>query len=144
MVKCGRVDGDPCKSELTNPCVNYMVETIVSNVLKMVLKEISQFERDELLEFVRMPDAGEYIKIYIEELDNHRGVIGSTGPCIGYIVHTVISSILKTILKTISPAERDELYKFAQMPDIDSHIRTHIATLDSHREVVGEIVLNTI
>ena len=144
MVKCGRVDGDPCKCELTNPCVNYMVETIISNVLKIVLKEISQFERDELLEFVRMPDAGEYIKIYIEELDNHRGVIGSTGPCIGYIVYTVISSILKTILKTISPAERDELYKFAQMPDIDRHIRTYIATLDSHREVIGDIVLNTI
>ena len=121
-----------------------MVETIVSNVLKMVLKEISPFERNELLEFVRFVDAGEYVKIYAEELDNHRGITGSTESCTGYITDAVVSGILKAVLKTITPAERDELYKFAQMPDIDGYIKTYIKTLDKHREVIGDIVLNTI
>ena len=144
MVKCGMVDGDPCKCELVNPCVNYMVETIISNVLKIVLKEISPFEKNELLEFVRMPDAGEYIAIYIKELDNDRGVADNIEPSIGYIMDTVISGILKAILKIINPAEREELYKFVHMPGIDMHIRTYIKTLDEHREVIGDIVLNTI
>ena len=144
MIKCGTVDGDPCKCELANPCVNYMVERIVSNVLKMVLKEISPFERNELLEFVRLVDAGEYVKIYVEELDNHRGVTDSTESCTGYITDAVVSGILKAVLKSITPAERDELYKFAQMPDIDGYIKTYIKTLDKHREVIGDIVLNTI
>ena len=144
MVKCGRVDGNPCKCELTNPCVNYMVETIISNILKLILKEISPFERNELHEFVRMPDAGEYIEIYVEELDNHRRVIDGAEPCIDYIIETVISSILKLVLKTISPAERDELRKFAQMPGTGRHIEIYIEELDKHREVIGDIVLNTI
>ena len=76
MVKCGRVDGNPCKCELADPCVNYMVETIISNILKLILETISPFERNELYEFVRMPNAGRYIEIYIQELDKHREVIG--------------------------------------------------------------------
>ena len=144
MVKCGRVDGNPCSCELTNPCVNYMVETIISNILKVTLKEISPFERNELQEFVRMPDAGKYIGIYVEELDNHRRAIDSTEPCIDYILETVISGILRLVMKTISPAERDELCKFVQMPSIGMHIRIYIENLDKHREVIGDVVLNTI
>ena len=144
MVKCGAVDGDPYKCELTNPCVNYMVETIVSNILKMMLEEISPFERNELHEFVRFVDAGEYVKIYAEELGNHRGITGSTESSAGYITDAVVSGILKAVLKTITPTEKDELYKFAQMPGIDGYIKTYIKTLDTHREVIGDIVLNTI
>ena len=143
MVKCGAVDGDPCKCELTNPCVNYMVATIVSNILKMILKEISPHERNELHEFVRLVDACEYVKLYAEDLDNHRGDTDGPESCIGYITDAVVSGILKAVLKTITPAERDELRKFAQMPGIDGYIKTYITTLDKHREVIGGIVLNT-
>ena len=121
-----------------------MVETIISNILKVTLKEISPFERNELQEFVRMPDAGKYIGIYVEELDNHRRAIDSTEPCIDYILETVISGILRLVMKTISPAERDELCKFVQMPSIGMHIRIYIENLDKHREVIGDVVLNTI
>ena len=76
MVKCNKVDGKPCKCELEEPCIMYMVETITSNILKLILGTINQFERDELREFVQMPDAGRYIQIYIEELDKHREIIG--------------------------------------------------------------------
>ena len=76
MVKCNKVDGKACKCELAEPCIMYMVETIISNILKLVLGTINPFERDELREFVQMPDAGRYIEIYIEELDKHREIIG--------------------------------------------------------------------
>ena len=76
MVRCNKIDGEPCKCELEEPCINYMVETITSNILKLVLGTISPVERNELREFVQMPDAGRYIEIYIQELDKHREVIG--------------------------------------------------------------------
>ena len=144
MVKCDKVDGNPCKCQLAEPCINYMVETIISNVLKLVLGTINPFETNELREFVQMPDAGRYIEIYIQELDKHRDVIGDVEPCIDYMVETIISSILKFVLGTISPAERNELREFVRMPNAGRYIEIYIQELDEHREVIGDVVLRTI
>ena len=76
MVKCNKVDGKPCKCELIEPCIMHMVETIISNILKLILGTINPFERDELRQFVQMPDAGRYIELYIEELDKYRVTTG--------------------------------------------------------------------
>ena len=76
MVRCNKVDGEPCKCELEEPWIMYMVETIIRNILKLILGTITGFERDELREFVQMPDVGRYIQIYIEELDKHREIVG--------------------------------------------------------------------
>ena len=76
MVRCNKIDGEPCTCELEEPCIKYMVETIVSNILKFVLGTITHAERDELQQFVRMPDAGRYLQLYIEELDKEREIVG--------------------------------------------------------------------
>ena len=76
MVQCNKVDGKTCKCELEEPCIMYMVETIISNILKFVLGTISHAERDELRQFTRMPDTGRYLQIYIVNLDKHREIVG--------------------------------------------------------------------
>ena len=76
LLKYNQVDGKPCKCELEEPCIMYMIETIISNILKLILGTISRVERDELRQFIQMPDAGRYIQIYIEELDKHRDIVG--------------------------------------------------------------------
>ena len=77
MVRCDRIDGEPCKCELEEPCVKYMVQTIISNLIKFVLGTITHGERDELREFVRMPDAGKYLSLYVEEMDKERELLGN-------------------------------------------------------------------
>ena len=74
MVRCNAVDGYPCKCELTNPCVVYLIETILSNMLKLLLDTISNEEREELRAMTRIPNAKTYLKLYIKELDNHRNM----------------------------------------------------------------------
>ena len=76
MVRCNKIDGEPCACELDEPCIKYMLETIISNILKFVLGTITHAERDELRDFVRMPDAGRYLQLYIEQLDKEREIIG--------------------------------------------------------------------
>ena len=76
MVQCNKVDGHPCSCELAEPCVIYMVETIISNILKLIMGSITPFERNKLRQFVQMPDAGRYVELYIEELDKHREIVG--------------------------------------------------------------------
>ena len=144
MVKCDKVDGNPCKCELTEPCVNYMVETITSNVLKLVLGTISPFERNELREFVQMPDARRYLELYTHELDKQREVIHDVEPCIDYMVGTIVSSILKFVLRTITPVEKSELSEFVQIPNAGRYIEIYLQELDKHREIIGDVVLNTI
>ena len=75
MVKCDAVDGKPCKCELTKPCIIYLVESIVSNTVKLVLGVISEKERDELQTLTRIPNAKRYIELYLEELDKNREMV---------------------------------------------------------------------
>ena len=76
MVKCNKVDGEPCICELDKPPIKYMIETIVINLLKLVSGTITHGEWDELQLFVRMLNAGRYVRLYIEQLDRERDIIG--------------------------------------------------------------------
>ena len=76
MVKCNKIDGEPCSCELEEPCIKYMVTTIISNILKFVLGTITHGERDELRQFAQMPNAGDYLRLYMEELDKEREIVG--------------------------------------------------------------------
>ena len=75
MVKCDKVDGKPCKCELEDPPVIYLIQTIISNSLKLIMGTINQFDREELREVMRIPNASRYIELYLEELDKHRELV---------------------------------------------------------------------
>ena len=66
------MDGEPCKCELEDPPVIYLIQTIISNSLKLIMGTINQFDREELREVTRIPNAGRYIELYLEEPDKHR------------------------------------------------------------------------
>ena len=57
------------------PYSTYVTQHIVINVIKFILKTITHSERDELEHFARMPDAGDYLRLYIEEIDKERSDI---------------------------------------------------------------------
>ena len=63
------------KRRSEEPYTSYVTQTIVINILKFVLQTITHGERDELEHFARMPDAGGYLRLYIEELDKERSAI---------------------------------------------------------------------
>ena len=145
MVQCSKIDGEPCKCELVEPCVNYLVETLTSNILKLVLRTITPFELNELHEFTHMPDARRYLELYTHELDKQREVIDDAAePYIDYVVGTIVGSILKYVLKTITPTERIELHEFSRVTNARGYIDAYLGELDNHREIIGDIVLNTI
>ena len=75
MVKCDKVDGKPCKCELEDPCIIYLIQTIISNSLKLIMGTLNVFDREELRSVVRIPNAGRYVDIYLEELDRHREIV---------------------------------------------------------------------
>ena len=72
MVKCSRIDGKPCKCELRDPHIIYLVQTIVVNILKLILRGLTVEEREELRTVTRIPNAAAYLKLYLEELENSR------------------------------------------------------------------------
>ena len=72
MVKCSRIDGKPCKCELRDPHIIYLVQTIVVNILKLILRGLTVEEREELRTVTRIPNASAYLKLYLEELENSR------------------------------------------------------------------------
>ena len=72
MVKCNRIDGKPCKCELRDPRIIYLVQTIVANTLKLILGVLMDEEREELRTVTRIPNASAYLKLYLEELENNR------------------------------------------------------------------------
>jgi len=67
---------DKRRGEMKDQSISYMTETIVINILRFVLRTITNAERDELDRLVRMPDAAGYLRLYVEELDNERAAIG--------------------------------------------------------------------
>ena len=75
MVKCDKVDGKPCVCELEDPPVVYLIQTIISNSLKLIMGTLTQFDREELRTMVRIPNAGRYVELYLEELDKHRELV---------------------------------------------------------------------
>ena len=75
MVKCDKVDGKPCGCELEDPPVVYLIQTIISNSLKLIMGTLTQFDREELRTMVRIPNAGRYVELYLEELDKHRELV---------------------------------------------------------------------
>ena len=72
MVRCDKVDGKPCSCELNDPSVAYLIQTIISNSMKLIMGTLTQFDRQELRDVVRIPNAGRYVELYLEELDKHR------------------------------------------------------------------------
>ena len=72
MVKCNSIDGKPCKCELRDPHIIYLVQTIVANTLKLILGVLIEEEREELRTVTRIPNAAAYLKLYLEELENNR------------------------------------------------------------------------
>ena len=72
MVKCNRIDGKPCKCELRDPHIIYLVQTIVVNTLKLILGVLIEEEGEELRRVTRIPNAAAYLKLYLEELENNR------------------------------------------------------------------------
>ena len=55
MVKCNRIDGKPCKCELRDPQIIYLIQTLVLNTLKLLLGVLTNEERDELRTVARIP-----------------------------------------------------------------------------------------
>ena len=141
MVQCSKIDGEPCKCELVEPCVNYLVETLTSNILKLVLRTITPFELNELREFTHMPDARRYLELYTHELDKQQYV---AEPYVDYVVGAIVGSILKYVLRTITPTERIELHEFSRVTNARGYIDAYLGELNNHREIIGNIVLNTI
>ena len=72
MVKCNRIDGKPCKCELRDPHIVYLLQTIVINTLKLICAALTNEERDELRMVLRIPHARRYLELYMEELENNR------------------------------------------------------------------------
>ena len=72
MVKCNRIDGKPCKCELRDPHIIYLIQTIVLNTLKLLLGVLTNEERDELRTVTRIPHAKTYLELYMEEVKNNR------------------------------------------------------------------------
>ena len=75
MVRCDKVYGKPCRCELENPPVVYLIQTIISNSLKLIMGTLTQFDREELRTVVRIPNTGRYVELYLEELDKHRELV---------------------------------------------------------------------
>ena len=75
MVRCDAIDGIPCKCELDNPEIQYLLETIISNLLKLVLGTITPDQIQELRELVRVPNARDYLQLFLIDLDEHRDTV---------------------------------------------------------------------
>ena len=142
MVKCNKIDGEPCSCELEEPCIKYLVQSITSNIIKYVLRTIATEDIDELQHFVQMPDAAIYLGLYVEELSKRRSELEE--PYTSYMTQTIVINILRFVLRTITHAEREELEQFARMPDAGGYLRLYIEELDNEREIIGDIVLETI
>ena len=76
MVRCNRVDGRPCKCDLSEPQIIYLLQTIVRNTIKHLLGTITRTEKLQLRAAVRRPNAKLYLEMYLEELTTHRNYIG--------------------------------------------------------------------
>ena len=139
MVKCNKIDGEPCSCEFEEPSIKYLVQSIVSNIVKYVLQTITTADIDELQQFVQMPDAAIYLGLYVEELIKRRGELEE--PSTSYMTQTIIIGILRFALRTITNAERDELEQFARMPDAGGYLRLYVEELDNERAAIGDIVL---
>ena len=72
MVKCNRIDGKPCKCELRDPQIIYIIQRIVINTLKLLLGVLTNEERDELRTVTRIRHAITYLEMYMEEVKNSR------------------------------------------------------------------------
>ena len=56
----------------------------------------------------------------------------------------MVGSILKCVLKTITLAEKNTLHEFCRVTNARGYIDAYLEELDNHREIIGNIVLNTI
>ena len=72
MVKCNKIEGKPCKCELGEPRVKYLIQTITRNTLKTLLGTITGSERLELRAAAQIPNAKIYLQMYLEQLDVNR------------------------------------------------------------------------
>ena len=72
MVRCDAIDGKPCKCQLNKPEVIYLLESIISNLLKLVTGAITFEQKEELRVLVQMPNAWIYLQFYLDGLDDHR------------------------------------------------------------------------
>ena len=75
MVRCDKVDGQPCSCELEDPPVVYLIQTIISNSVKLVMGTLTQYDREVLRDVLRIPSVGRYVELYLEELDKHRELV---------------------------------------------------------------------
>ena len=72
MVKCNWIDGKPCKCELKDPHIVYLIQTIVINTLKLIFGVLLDEEWNELRTVTRIPHARRYLELYMEELEDNR------------------------------------------------------------------------
>ena len=72
MVRCNKIQGKPCRCELSEPRIKRLLQTITRNTLKTLLGNVTRAERDELRTAAQVPNAKAYIQLYLEELSNHR------------------------------------------------------------------------
>ena len=142
MVQCKKIDGEPCSCDMEEPCTKYLVQSITCNLIKHVLQSINADDIDELQQFVRMPDAAAYVRLYIDVLVKRRGEM--VDQSISYMTETIVIYILRFVLRTITVAERDELDRLVQMPDAAGYLRLYAEELDNERAAVGDIVLSII
>ena len=75
MVQCNQIEGKPCKCQLDEPRIVYLIQTVIRNTIKLLFGTINSQERDELRTAVRMPNAKAYLEFCLEDLDVHRNMI---------------------------------------------------------------------
>ena len=147
MVKCNRIDGKPCKCELKDLHIVYLLQTIVINTLKLICGELSNEERDELRTVTRIPHARRYLEIYMEELENNRELVADLGKCelkdshIVYLLQTIVINTLKLICGESSNEERDELRTVTRIPHARRYLEIYMEELENNRELVADLVL---
>ena len=75
MVRCDAINWNPCKCELESPEIQYLLESIISNLLKLVFRTITPEQFQELRELLHIPKARDYLQLYLINLDEHRDTV---------------------------------------------------------------------
>ena len=77
MVRCNKIDGRPCKCELSEPRIVHLIQTFIKYLFKLVLDTLTEEERSELRAAARIPHAKIYFRLYLEELNAGRDCINA-------------------------------------------------------------------
>lgn len=69
MVRCNRVDGNPCLCDLVEPVIQGFIREVSVLMMKLICGTITNNEKQRMRSLLRRPNSRAYIELYIIHSD---------------------------------------------------------------------------